>query len=136
MGLFHFALAWGLFLPGVDDGTAFLEVVGIRVRMVLLKPGMDADEVEKVLYLNRYLCLLTLTLHSSARWYEIDPKHTLFLHYHFDFDKWKDLLDEAELKQGRKLLARVPPGKKHTLKIKGLNPKLIQKAIRLIQKKK
>ena len=104
--------------------------------MVLLKPGMDADEVEKVLHLNRRLGLIAMTLHSSTTWYEIDRKHSVFLHYHFDFDKCKNLLDEAELKQGRKLLARVPPGKKHTLKLKGLSPKLIQKAFRLIQKKK
>lgn len=119
-------VAYGYFgvpflLPFVSDhveaaveepaGQRVSEVDEIRFRMLLLKPGMDSREVDRVLGLANKLFAAGRSSNSWTCVYKIGPNHTLFLQY-----LGEEGLLAATLHDSKQLVARMPaeqitPGK-------------------------
>ncbi len=108
-------LVWTLFNPLLDTATAFPEPVLLQVRMLFLKPGADRAEVASVLRVQQHLIAFEGTAWSSSEEYRIGRDHTLWIAYHYDLGRKTFVLDLAQLRRGRQIVARVPapgPGEK------------------------
>jgi hypothetical protein len=105
-------LLWCLLIAMPDGKMVLPEPITVRFRMLFLKPGMEKEQVEAVLGLRNRFSLVSGTLLWSFKEYSLGHNHTLGLDYSYNSGRERWLLRFAELRWGRKLVARVPAAKR------------------------